>query len=53
MKFPMHLQMAFHFGTAIENGTIDVILHSPDCDSEYLYSELQRFGIGRKNIKGS
>ncbi len=53
MKFPMHLQMAFHFGTAIENGTIDEILHSPDCDSEYLYSELQKFGIERKNIKGS
>jgi len=48
MVFPPHLQMAFNFGAAIGNGTIEEILYSSDCDTEFLYSKLQEFGIKKK-----
>ena len=54
MEFPVHLQVAFDFRAAIADGAIQKILYSPDCDSDFLHSELQRFGIEpRGEILGS
>ena len=43
--FPKHLHLTFDFGTAISKGVIKQILHSSDCDTAFLYSELKRFNI--------
>jgi hypothetical protein len=45
MKFPDHLQVGFDFRSAVANGAIQQILHSPDCDVALLHTELLRHGI--------
>jgi len=40
MDFPEHLQVPFDFRQALANGTIQMILCAPDCDREFLLSEL-------------
>jgi len=53
LKFPKHLHMHFDFGPAIGNGVLNRILHSSDCDTNFLYSELKQFNICKNEIKGS
>lgn len=48
MEFPAHLHAAFDFRSAIADGTIQEILCSPDCDSAFFLSELQKLGIEPK-----
>jgi hypothetical protein len=43
--FPKHLHMYFDFGPAIGNGVLNRILHSSDCDTNFLHTELKRFSI--------
>ena len=45
MNFPISLQMAFDFRAAIADGTIQQVLSAPDCDSGFLYAELQKLHI--------
>jgi len=45
---PKHLHMNFDFGFSIGNGVLHEILHSPDCDAEFLHAELKRFNIFKK-----
>jgi len=45
MDFPASLKMAYDFRSAIANGTIQQILHAPDCDSSFLYAELHKLRI--------
>ncbi len=45
MEFPDHLSVGFDFKAAMADGTIQEILHLPDCNSDFLLSQLQRFGI--------
>jgi hypothetical protein len=46
--FPKHLHMHFDFGPAIGNGVLHKILHFPDCDAEFLHTELKRFNIFKR-----
>lgn len=45
MQFPSSLQLAFDFRTAIADSTIQQILHTPGSDTDFLKTELQKFGI--------
>ena len=48
LQFSDNLHMHFCFGPAIGDGTIVRIMHSPDCDTTLLYSELKRANIVKK-----
>lgn len=52
-QFPNHLHLHFDFGPAIGKGVLNRILHSPDCDTNFLYSELERFNIFKNENKRS
>ncbi|GAH64280.1 unnamed protein product, partial [marine sediment metagenome] len=45
MQFPRSLQLDFDFRAAIEDQTIQQILYGPDCDSDFLQTELQELRI--------
>ena len=45
IDFPASLQMFFDCKAAIADGTIQRILHAPDCDSGLLCTELHKLGI--------
>ncbi|MGK7345260.1 MAG: hypothetical protein ACNS63_05580 [Candidatus Nitrospinota bacterium M3_3B_026] len=45
MEFPPHLQVAFDFKAAIEDGTSPQLLVSKDCDLDFLHFELKRLGV--------
>ena len=45
INFPRALPVAFNFKTAIANGIIHKIEHSPDCDATFFIAELQKLGI--------
>jgi hypothetical protein len=45
MDFPSYLPMAFDFRAAIANNTIREILYAADCDSNFLFAELQKLGV--------
>jgi hypothetical protein len=44
IKFPKHLHFAFDFKAAFADGTVQMLLRGPDCDSDYLDAELRRLG---------
>ena len=48
MEFPSNLQVGFDFRAAIKAGAIDEILFSPDCVSDTLCAQLEKFGIAMK-----
>jgi hypothetical protein len=45
MEFDKTLQVEFDFRTAIGTGVIQQLMSSPDCDSEFVRSELRKFGV--------
>ena len=45
MEFDKSLQVEFDFRTAIAIGVIQQLMSSPDCDSDFVRSELRKFGI--------
>jgi len=45
MDFPPKLRVKFDFVTAKANGTIHQVLCSPECDLDFLGTELKRLGI--------
>lgn len=45
IQFPDGLQLSFDFRAAIEDQTIQQILHAPDCDSDFLQAELHKLRI--------
>jgi hypothetical protein len=45
MDFDKSLQVEFDFRTAIGTGGIEQLISSPDCDSDFVRSELRKFGI--------
>jgi hypothetical protein len=45
MIFPEHLEMAFDFQKAVADEVIKKIEFSPDCNSEWLYAELNKVSI--------
>jgi hypothetical protein len=45
MEFDQALQVEFDFRTAIGTGVIQQLISSPDCDSDFVRSELQKSGI--------
>jgi hypothetical protein len=45
IQFPDSLQLFFDFRAAIADQTIEQILYAPDCDSDFLQSELNKLRI--------
>lgn len=45
LNFPVSLQLSFDFKAAIADQIIQEIGHSPECDSDFLKTELQKFYI--------
>jgi hypothetical protein len=50
MNFPSRLHMGFDFKAAFATGTIEQVLHGPDCDTEFLRAELR--GLGAETREG-
>lgn len=49
LNFPRFLKVNFNFREAIANGTIKQFSCYKDCNSDYLFSELKKFGINPIN----
>jgi hypothetical protein len=45
MEFNKSLQVEFDFKIAIATGVIQQLISSPDCNSDFVRSELRKFGI--------
>ena len=52
LAFPPHLELEFHFGPAMADGTITEVLFSPDCDTDYVRAELLKHGIATSKHGG-
>lgn len=49
MQFPSSLQLVFDYRAAINDQTIKQILYAPNCDFDFLQTELHKLGIVPRN----